>query len=69
MSEVRLEAPATLDQETGRALVDDVGQRGIAAGQAVVLDLSNTEAMDTRGSAWIVELAHQVRARHQTATV
>lgn len=60
MSEKRIQAPATLDQDTGRALLDDVKQRGISRGDTVVLDLRDTEKMDTRGGAWMVALAQYV---------
>jgi len=60
MSEKRISAPETLDQESGRALINAAKQRGVARGDTVVLDLSKTETLDTRGGAWIVALADYV---------
>jgi phospholipid/cholesterol/gamma-HCH transport system permease protein len=64
MSEKRIQAPATLDQETGRTLLDGLKQAGISSDDTVVLDLSGTERMDARGGAWIVAIA-QFAAGHQ----
>ncbi|MDX9974398.1 MAG: ABC transporter permease [FCB group bacterium] len=63
MSELRLECPPVLDQETGRELLTSVSkQNGDGAGD-VVLDFAKTERMDSRGGAWLIEIADQVRSR------
>ena len=64
MSEKRIQAPATLDQDTGRTLLDDVKKHGVSRGDTVVLDLRDTQQMDTRGGAWMVALAQHVAAQH-----
>ncbi len=64
MSEQRIQCPAVLDQESGRALLEAVREKGDARGESVVLDLSGTERMDARGGAWIVAIANHVAADH-----
>jgi phospholipid/cholesterol/gamma-HCH transport system permease protein len=62
MSDLRLECPAVLDQETGRGLHESVANRNGEPGQDIVLDFSGTERMDSRGGAWLIEIADWVRA-------
>ena len=64
MTAVRILAPAQLDQETGRDLLKTVRKRGVKQGDVVVVDLAETASMDTRGGAWVVELAQHVATRH-----
>ena len=66
MSETRIQCPTRLDEETGRALVDSVRERGISEGEASVLDLAGTTSMDTHGGAWVVELAHLYYGKNGT---
>lgn len=63
MSEVRLECPKVLDQNTGRDLLDSVSKQNGGADN-VVLDFAKTERMDSRGGAWLIEIADRVRARN-----
>lgn len=64
MSERRVESPEQLDQETGRALLEQVEPGSVTEGEVIVLDLSRTKQMDSRGGAWLVEMARRVRARN-----
>lgn len=57
MNEVRLICPPRLDQESGKPLLDEFRRGKAHAGGALVFDLSKTEEMDTRGAAWLVEIA------------
>lgn len=64
MTEKRIVCPGELNQETGRGLLEAV--RGDGAGQGggvVVLDFSPTESMDSRGGAWLMEIADLVRSQ------
>ena len=60
MSEVRLECPKVLDQNTGRDLLDSVSKQNGGADN-VVLDFAKTERMDSRGGAWLIEIADRVQ--------
>lgn len=63
MSAKRFEGPAQLDQETGRRLRDDVAAHSVSKGDAVVIDLAETESMDSRGGAWLVQIAGLIHAK------
>ncbi len=63
MTDSRILCPAELNQETGRQLLAAVRECSIPEGQEAVLDFSETKAMDSRGGAWLVEIAHLLRAR------
>lgn len=63
MSGMRLEGPRVLDQETGRNLLEAVRREGATGSGDVVVDLGRTERMDSRGGAWLVEIADWVRER------
>ncbi|MCC6145682.1 MAG: ABC transporter permease, partial [Candidatus Hydrogenedentes bacterium] len=63
MSEARFEAPADLNHDTGRALMQEVSSDSLDAGQRVVLDLGSTRDIDSLGAAWLVEIADYVQAR------
>jgi len=62
MTGPRLLCPERLDQETGRALLDEVRKQTLTPGQTVIMDLSRTTFMDSRGGAWLVEVANHVAA-------
>ena len=64
MSEQRIQCPAVLDQESGRALLEAVRGKAGARGATILLDLSGTERMDARGGAWIVAIANHVAMHH-----
>ena len=59
----RLEAGTTLDEETGAALAAEAQAMNVAKGDRLIVDLSATETMDTRGGAWLLEIADYVRDR------
>lgn len=63
MNPVRVACPEVLDQEAGRALLGDVLAKRLGDGQTLVLDFQNTRSMDSRGGAFIVELADHARRR------
>lgn len=63
MSGLRLECPPVLDQDSGRALNDAVRQGELGRGGDLTLDFAATERMDSRGGAWLVEIADFVRRR------
>jgi len=63
MSEMRLECPPRLDQETGRELFKEVRKHKVSAGDTITLDLSPTTAIDTRGGASLVEISDYLRRR------
>lgn len=64
MSVTRLEGPATLDEQTGREILDHVQGQHVAQGATVVLDLSRTDTVKPRGAAWLVAVAHHVAGKH-----
>ncbi|MDZ4857430.1 MAG: ABC transporter permease [Candidatus Hydrogenedentes bacterium] len=57
MTTHRIACPPTLNQETGRALLDDAKKEPVARGEAILLDFAQTRKMDARGGAWVVALA------------
>lgn len=61
-SATRIVGPESLDETTGAKLLDDAQQRSFRAGETVVVDLSATRKIDSRGGAWLVELAEHVHA-------
>jgi phospholipid/cholesterol/gamma-HCH transport system permease protein len=63
LSEVRLTSPATLDRETGAALMSDLHGQGLAKGATVVLDLSGADRIDSEGCAWLLRIAEHARGR------
>ncbi|MBN2310648.1 MAG: ABC transporter permease [Candidatus Hydrogenedentes bacterium] len=63
MSEKRIQCPPTLDEDSGRGLFQACRAGGVGAGDALVLDFADTQAMDARGGAWLVEIAGWARAR------
>jgi phospholipid/cholesterol/gamma-HCH transport system permease protein len=63
MSAARIECPTELNQDTGRDLLEAVRERPIAPGTDLVLDFAGTRRMDSRGGAWLVEIADFVRGR------
>ncbi|HOD50225.1 MAG TPA: ABC transporter permease [Candidatus Hydrogenedentes bacterium] len=60
MSSVRIGCPKDLNQETGRALLEDVRERMPGEAAAVILDFAETESIDTFGAAWMVDIARFV---------
>ena len=66
MSERRTACPPTLDQETGRELRAALRAKPLAPGDEVVIDFRGTRAMDSRGGAWLIEIADWVRERDAT---
>ncbi len=63
MTELRLEGPRSLNQDNGRELYDHLRGELKRESASVVLDLSTTEEMDTRGAAWIIAMADLLRRR------
>ncbi|MBI4558985.1 MAG: ABC transporter permease [Candidatus Hydrogenedentes bacterium] len=64
MTTKRVPCPKELNQESGRGLLDSVRQQGIARGEELILDFSETETMDSRGGAWLLKIADLVRSKH-----
>lgn len=61
MTVARLECPEELNQDTGRDLLAAVRERIADGATAVTLDLASTKRMDTRGGAWLLEIARLIR--------
>ncbi len=63
MTDKRIHAPGILDQETGRSLF--VAARGcsLAAGDALIVDLAETEDIDSHGAAWLADIAQHARSK------
>jgi len=64
MKEVRIACPPRLDQATGSPLLESLRKTKPESGSILVLDFAATQEMDTRGSAWLVEMAEYAQ-RHQ----
>ncbi len=64
MTPKRIPCPKELNQQTGGVVLEEVQRQGVTPGERVVLDLSSTESIDTRGAAWLVNVADFVRAQH-----
>lgn len=56
-----LECPEQLDQETGRRLHAEVAGLRLDDGDTLMLDFSDTSALDPRGAAWLVRIADSAR--------
>lgn len=63
MSDTRIEGPVELDQESGQKLLKEVKGTDIAEGRRLVLDLANTQSMDSLGGACLIAIADYTRAR------
>jgi phospholipid/cholesterol/gamma-HCH transport system permease protein len=59
----KIPCPPKLDQQTGRALLEDVRKQKPSKGDAVVLDFSGTTEMDALGGAWVVAIADLLAGR------
>ena len=59
----KIPCPPKLDQQTGRALLEDVRKQKPSKGDAVVLDFSGTTEMDALGGAWVVAIADLLSGR------
>lgn len=66
MTVKRIPCPKELNQETGRGLLASVRDQVVEEGESVVLDLGETEQMDARGGAWLIEIADLVRSKNGT---
>ena len=62
----RIACPAALDQETGRELHDTITDQRFTEGDSVVMDLSGTSTIDTRGAAWLVAIAKHATDKRAT---
>lgn len=63
MNEIRLNAPEALNSETGARLHDEA-QKACRKGVAtLVLDLAQTQDMNSRGGAWLLKIADMVRSK------
>ncbi len=58
-----MQAPPVFDQDTGLELYHALRKQRVKRGETLVLDLSETERMDTRGGARMLEMADHVRRR------
>ena len=63
MSPTRIECPTRLDESTGAELYKQVRASKIASGEQLVLDLAATDAMDSRGGAWLIRISDFVRLK------
>lgn len=64
MSEKRLQCPERLTQETGRELLKELKAQRLEKGDKVVLDLSGTDFMDSRGGAWLMHIGQVAKRKH-----
>jgi phospholipid/cholesterol/gamma-HCH transport system permease protein len=63
MTAKRVPCPKQLNEDTGRGLLEAVRDQTVSRGDTIVLDLAGTEVMDSRGGAWLVQVAELVRSR------
>jgi len=63
MSDRRIPSPEILNQETGRGLMKTAREQKLHKGETLVIDLSQTQSMDTRGGAWMIALAELAHSR------
>lgn len=63
MSGIRVACPAELNGESGRALLDEISSTQFGKDSPLILDFSNTHRMDSKGGAWLIEIADLVRER------
>lgn len=68
MRNKRISCPRKLNQETGAAILGEVRQQGVERGESVILDFSSTESLDSRGGAWLINIADFVRAHQGTVS-
>jgi phospholipid/cholesterol/gamma-HCH transport system permease protein len=61
--------PAALDQQGGAELMRQVREGSARKGEAVILDFSRTESMDSLGGAWLLRLADLLRERGATLEI
>lgn len=64
MKELRINAPETLDKDTGGVLFKELRKKKLGTDQVLVLDLGGTTEMDTLGGARLVEIADHLRRRN-----
>ena len=64
MSDRRIPSPEVLNQETGRGLMKAAREQKLHKGDTLVIDLSQTQSMDTRGGAWMND-PRNLRAAHR----
>ena len=63
MTEKRIKCPPRLTQETGDELLALAIAKALAEGDTLVLDFSGTEYMDSRGGAWLIQVADLARTK------
>jgi phospholipid/cholesterol/gamma-HCH transport system permease protein len=63
MGEQRIPCPPRLDESTGAELYKQVRSSGVSKGEQIVIDLAETETMDSRGGAWLVRVSDFVRLK------
>ena len=64
MSDVLVQAPATLDEDSGRTLWEDVLRREIRKDATLEIDFSGTETMNSLGGAWLVKIAEHLGGKN-----
>jgi phospholipid/cholesterol/gamma-HCH transport system permease protein len=64
MTAKRFECPSTLDHDTGQELYETVRLERLHRDDALVLDFTQTEAMDSLGGAWLVKIAERTHRQH-----
>lgn len=62
MSQHSIKCPAEFNEDTGKSLVEEIRQLPGEV-DSLVLDFSQTQEMDARGGAWLIEAAHYLRKR------
>lgn len=63
MTAKRIPSPEVLNQETGHDLMKVARDQELHKGDTLLIDLSKTRTMDTRGGAWMLALAELAHAR------
>lgn len=63
MSGPRFAAPAELNETTGAEFFKRIKAEGVPREASVVIDLAETQSMDSRGGAWLVRVADLVRLK------
>lgn len=63
MTVKRIPSPEVLNQESGHGLMKAAREQHLHKGDTLLVDLSNTRSMDTRGGAWMLALAELAHSR------
>jgi len=63
MTETRLNAPESLNSQTGALLYEEARKACRKGISALLLDLAPTRSMDSQGGAWLLKIADHIRSK------